>query len=303
VAAIRSTFRRDWVSFGLESSLDGLLAELRHHLGDASLHLVLWDPRLGLGLVEGVGWRMAREDDDDVREAAVALRSAAAGAAVGIVRNGRRYLPVWAGEHVVGALGTRAEGDPRLLIEAAGAVSDLLQAAQRSERRVFTDSLTGVQNRGFFDRQLSVELERSRRADEPLALLFADLDHFKALNDRYGHQVGDKALQHLAAMLTRHVRRIDAVFRYGGEEFALLLPGTDVREAFHTAERLRLTLHAEQPTVPGAADLRLTMSVGGAVFPDHAQGERELLRHADEAMYMAKARGRDRVVMYPGTEG
>jgi diguanylate cyclase (GGDEF)-like protein len=307
VAAIRATFRRDWVSFGLESSLDGLMAELRHQLHEPGLELALWEARLPLSVAAGVGWRQVSEGET-LLAAGLATggpppaASVGAVTATGVLHNGRRWAPVWAGESVVGALGARSTLDPRLLAEAAGAISDLLQAAQRSQRRVFTDPLTGVHNRGFFDRQLSVEVERGRRAGEPLALLFADLDHFKDINDRLGHQAGDRALQHLASLLVAHVRRIDAVFRYGGEEFALLLPGTDVQEAFNTAERLRRTLHASPPLLPAAGNLPLTISIGGAVFPQHAQSERDLLRHADEAMYLAKARGRDCVVMYPGAD-
>jgi len=175
----------------------------------------------------------------------------------------------------------------------------LLMAHRRSQQRVYSDPLTGLHNRRFFENQLGLELERSLRTGQPLALLFVDLDHFKRVNDERGHEVGDLVLQHAARLMLQHLRRIDQVFRWGGEEFALLLPGTGRDDAMHTADRLRGVIERTPLILPGDGRVPLTVSVGVALAPEHAQGgERALLRHADQALYRAKETGRNRVCLY-----
>ncbi len=294
--AIRSTFQRDWVSFGLDASLENLMIALRESLGDGTLHLVLWGERLPLQSSGGGGWELV--DRSHPLTSALMRTPGAVLPAHGMVVEGRRWWPVWMGDQQVGALGGALTMESRLGDEAAGAVRDLIAAAARSQQRVSTDPLTGVYNRGYFDTQLAVEIERSRRTGAPLALLFADIDHFKQTNDDWGHDVGDTVLRHLSSLLVAHLRRIDYVFRYGGEEFALLLPGTDVSEAEHTAERLRSEIAATPLRLPDGRELGVTLSIGVAVFPDHGEDERVLLRRADLAMYQAKKAGRNRVVVW-----
>ena len=298
--AIRGTFQRDWVSFGLDASLENLLAALRESLGDPSLHLLLWADRLPLQTGGGVGWELV----DQSHRLALNLMASGGGVipAQGRLVEGKRWRTVWLGETLVGALGADPSLDPVLGEEASGAVRDLIAAASRSQHRVFTDPLTGVHNRGFFDRQFAMEIERSRRSGAPLALLFADIDHFKRTNDEHGHDVGDTVLRHLASLLVAHLRRIDYVFRYGGEEFALLLPGTDLQEASHTAERLCEQIAATPVRLPDGRELHVTLSIGVAVFPEHGEDERVLLRRADLAMHQAKQSGRNRVAIW-GTNG
>ena len=206
---------------------------------------------------------------------------------------GARWYPLWLDDQMVGALGADPRVESNLVEEAAGAVRDLIAAVGRSQRRVFNDPLTGVHNRGYFDRQFSVEMERSRRSGVPLGLLFADLDHFKAINDEYGHEVGDMVLRSVASLLVAQLRRIDYVFRYGGEEFAILLPGTDLDEAARTARRLCQAVRTNELTLESGEKLRVGLSIGVAVFPEHAEDERVLLRRADLAMYQAKKDGRN----------
>jgi diguanylate cyclase (GGDEF)-like protein/putative nucleotidyltransferase with HDIG domain len=157
-----------------------------------------------------------------------------------------------------------------------------------------TDPLTGLLNRRALEELFEHELERSRRGDRPMAVIVGDLDGFKAVNDRQGHQAGDLALCKLAEELDRWKRRIDRAARVGGEEFALLLPETDERGAFLVAERLRRATQrtfAEEP-VP------ITISFGVAAYPDHGNDAEVLLRNADHALYAAKDMGRDRTVIY-----
>jgi two-component system cell cycle response regulator len=164
-----------------------------------------------------------------------------------------------------------------------------------------TDPLTRVANRRAFERRLREEVERWSRRDEPLACIFVDIDHFKAINDRHGHQVGDRVLQRVAQLLGRDLRATDVLARYGGEEFVLLLPHTDVRQAAAIAERLRRTL-AEQPFDDlGVAARNVTASFGVAALAMDGTGHDAeegawIVREADRALYRAKHAGRNRVV-------
>jgi diguanylate cyclase (GGDEF)-like protein/putative nucleotidyltransferase with HDIG domain len=157
-----------------------------------------------------------------------------------------------------------------------------------------TDPLTKLLNRRGFRELLDLELERSRRSGAPLALVVGDIDHFKEVNDRSGHAVGDAALRRAADLLSHGVRRIDAAARIGGEEFALVLPDVEDKPAYVLAERLRCALREEF-----AADtVAITISFGIASYPQHGETAGSLLRAADEALYAAKQAGRDRSVIH-----
>jgi diguanylate cyclase (GGDEF)-like protein len=166
------------------------------------------------------------------------------------------------------------------------------------ENLSITDALTGIANRRHFEWRLSEEIERSRRYKYPLSALMLDLDHFKQVNDNYGHQIGDIVLQQVAQRLRRILRRTDFLARYGGEEFIVLAPQTPADRALILAERLRQVI-AESP-IPVADNLQIhiTISIGVAVFPNHAQNESELIGAADAALYKAKQMGRNRVCMF-----
>lgn len=155
-----------------------------------------------------------------------------------------------------------------------------------------TDPLTGLLNRRGFGTQFELELERAERSGEPFGVIVGDLDHFKSINDRFGHQVGDDVLEAIAAVLKGSARRIDTVARIGGEEFALLLPSTDAQGAYMLAEKLRITVR-ETPRARG-----LTLSFGVTSYPADGRSVETLLRHADESLYAAKTLGRDRTVIY-----
>ncbi len=167
--------------------------------------------------------------------------------------------------------------------------------AQRAELETLatSDPLTGLLNRRAFDRLAEHDLALARRQGTALSLLMVDLDHFKAINDRFGHATGDEVLRVVAARMAGSVRKTDRVARFGGEEFVLLLPDTSRRNAAHLAEKLRATVGAER--VPGL-DAPLTASVGVAcVAPGVAVDLHALVRQADQALYRAKEAGRDRI--------
>jgi diguanylate cyclase (GGDEF)-like protein len=152
-----------------------------------------------------------------------------------------------------------------------------------------TDGLTGVANRYTFQNVLEREIERAARAGEDVALAMLDIDHFKRLNDAYGHQAGDEVLRRVAQQLSDSSRTYDTIARYGGEEFALILPTTDRAETREIVERLRREIAA------ASGKPRVTISAGIALFPTDATNADELVAAADEALYESKRAGRNRV--------
>jgi diguanylate cyclase (GGDEF)-like protein len=150
------------------------------------------------------------------------------------------------------------------------------------------DPKTGIHNARHFEHVLEEELAHSRRLKRPLAVLFADLDHFKRVNDRHGHDVGDRVLRSLALLLGEQLRKGDVVARFGGEEFVALLPGTDAEQAMYLAERLRATVADHPFELPGGSTLHCTISIGVAVCPEDGTDAAILLQRADAGMYRAK---------------
>ncbi|HEY1360520.1 MAG TPA: EAL domain-containing protein [Thermoleophilaceae bacterium] len=164
------------------------------------------------------------------------------------------------------------------------------------------DALTGLFNRRRFDEELTRELARAGRYDEPGALLVLDLDNFKYVNDNLGHQAGDQVVMSVAAVLRKRLRETDVVCRLGGDEFAILLPHTDAEQAKTVASEL-LRAVREHEALAGGRSMRMTTSLGIAEFREHGTTAEELLAAADMAMYAAKEAGRDRLSVYePGSE-
>jgi len=163
------------------------------------------------------------------------------------------------------------------------------------ERQARTDALTGLYNRRHFMEVASQELTRATRYGAKLAVLMIDVDHFKTINDTYGHKVGDLALQALAATCLGALREIDVVARFGGEEFAILLPETDAAAAFDVAERLRQALGDTKIPLEQGLPLRFTVSIGVAGLVEDVTNIDTLLSQADTALYAAKRHGRNRV--------
>jgi diguanylate cyclase (GGDEF)-like protein len=173
-------------------------------------------------------------------------------------------------------------------------VSDRREAIDARRKSLFCDHLTGVANRRAFVEAAELELNRNRRAPRPTALVLVDADHFKRINDRHGHAGGDAVLRHLGQLLSATFRQVDVVARVGGEEFAVLLPSSDLDAAVAVAERLR-ALVASRPVAYDGAHIACTISAGVAVCDGDAPGLDGLMKRADQALYAAKAAGRDRV--------
>lgn len=161
-----------------------------------------------------------------------------------------------------------------------------------------TDALTGLANRGALQDSFAREVSRAIRDQRVLSFLMLDVDHFKAVNDVHGHQAGDVVLQRVARQLDENVRAGDLPGRWGGEEFAVLLPDTEIVDALQVAERMRAAIGRDE------SDPRVTVSVGVATFPQHGEDMEQLVRSADEALYASKRDGRDRVsvAVVPGLE-
>ena len=165
------------------------------------------------------------------------------------------------------------------------------------ERQAVTDELTGLANLRALGSILTREMERSRRFESPLAFVMLDIDDFKKVNDTHGHQQGDEVLAHVASVLRALSRDIDAPARYGGEELAVVVPGTDVDGAMLLAERMREAIERLRvPGVAGGASLKITASFGVAAVPESARDRESLIAAADAALYRAKRAGKNRVM-------
>ena len=173
--------------------------------------------------------------------------------------------------------------------------ADLEAANRHLHDQAITDALTGLFNRRHFQDSLDKEMRRCEREERPLSLLLLDLDHFKQYNDRWGHTQGDEELRRVAAQVTKSIRTTDMAFRYGGEEFAVLLPSCTKEQAEEVAQKIRTAVgaHGHRAGILG----RTTVSIGVATFPVDGRAARGLVDTADGALYTAKAAGRDRVEM------
>ena len=178
----------------------------------------------------------------------------------------------------------------------------MLENNKHLEKMVSVDRLTQLHNRNHYDTQLPLEMERAIRNRKSLAFLIMDIDDFKLVNDRYGHDVGDQVLKIVAQGARDHLRKIDLLFRYGGEEFIALLPGAGKEAAERTAERIREVISKLKHTLGDGREIGVTISIGGCIFPNDAQKELDLFRKADDALYHSKKEGKNRVTFYEAGE-
>ncbi|MEE9554470.1 MAG: sensor domain-containing diguanylate cyclase [candidate division Zixibacteria bacterium] len=217
---------------------------------------------------------------------------------------GKVDIPLLSRGNVIGVMqvssetGTLPVGkDKRFLIVFAGAVSVAIDNSllhKKTEELTIIDALTGLHNYRFFRYKLADELRRADRYRQKLSVLMMDLDHFKDINDRYGHQTGNAILREISGIIMHCVRDIDVVARYGGEEFVVILPQTEEEEAGVIAERIRDTIEKNEfADSQGQREIRITISIGITVYPEGVRTLNQLIEKVDKALYRAKADGRN----------
>ena len=221
-------------------------------------------------------------------------------------------IPVAKEGRVLGALVLEADDvgaltpeDARPLTVLGAVVAGSLEMAWQFaevDRRARTDALTGLWNRMHFGEQLTRVLAEADRYDHPVSLVLMDIDHFKKVNDTWGHEAGDAVLKQVARVLQDGVRAVDICVRYGGEEIAMLLAQADSAHAVEVAERLRTRI-AATPVKHGPAEIRVTASFGVATYPETVKVRDQLFPAADKALYIAKHDGRNCVRAKPATKG
>jgi diguanylate cyclase (GGDEF)-like protein len=192
------------------------------------------------------------------------------------------------------------------MIQWKKAEADLKQANLKLQRLATLDGLTQVANRRRFDEYLAQEWKRLLREQHPVSLILCDVDYFKQFNDHYGHQMGDECLQKVAQIMSQTIKRpADLVARYGGEEFAIIIPNTDAEGALMIAMMIQSEIKKLQiPHTKSTVSRYVTLSFGVAsVIPDQAFSPENLIAKADEALYEAKQKGRDRVIIKSLTQG
>ena len=172
----------------------------------------------------------------------------------------------------------------------------LESANTKLQELALRDGLTGLLNRRYWESCLEREFARHQRYDNPVSLVIFDIDHFKRVNDTYGHQTGDEVIRETARITSQLVRETDFAGRYGGEEFVVLLPGTTLDGAAQFAERLRSTIERQQIDYQGSP-LTFTISLGVATLADDMAGYQALLERADKALYQSKEGGRNQVTV------
>jgi diguanylate cyclase (GGDEF)-like protein len=217
-------------------------------------------------------------------------------------------MPISAGDEVLGVLcvadrldDAPFDRDDLATLRTLTAPAALALARERARREAegfaraaVTDPVSGLFNRRLFNERLEEELDRARRHNTNVALLMIDIDNFKGINDRFGHPAGDLVIRGVGDILKRSVRRFDLCTRFGGEEFAIVMPGSGAESSASVAERIRQRIEAFRPPDSELADLRVTASIGMTV--SQGASARELIARADQALYEAKKSGKNRLV-------
>jgi len=237
------------------------------------------------------GGQAAEASDGDAHALAHALSGPEPGELIGLLSVVRTGAPF-------------EDRDRELFSYLAGTASVSIQNVALHEavqRQAVTDELTGLFNHRRFQEAIVAEVERARRFNQPVSLVMLDIDHFKRVNDTYGHQQGDRVLAEVARVLRESSREIDAPARYGGEELALVVPQTDLDGAYLLAERVRQEVEAlDIPLLDGSGSIRVTASLGVASLPANADDGGSLIAAADAALYAAKRAGRNKTMRADG---
>ncbi|HLW86413.1 MAG TPA: sensor domain-containing diguanylate cyclase [Candidatus Sulfotelmatobacter sp.] len=224
--------------------------------------------------------------------------------------NSRMCIPLVSFGQILGVLALESsarnafrESELQCLESVADICATAIQNAhyvERVKQLAYLDGLTGIFNRRFFELRIIEEIERARRYGTGMAVIMADIDQFKRLNDEFGHLLGDEVLRQVSSLFHQQLRKIDVVCRYGGEEFGIVLTQTNASHAVSVAEKLRrMVEHWQFPGVPQT----VTISAGVAAFPDHGTSRDELVRAADNGLYAAKQAGRNRIALATKVRG
>jgi two-component system cell cycle response regulator len=213
-------------------------------------------------------------------------------------------LPLVRGEQVLGTVAlvsSRQKAYPAAAREMLRVISHQIGVSlqnarmyQSMEERATTDGLTGLTNHRAFQERLEHLHALAERTGQKFSIILTDIDHFKSVNDTYGHPVGDAVLKRVAAIFTQRARKVDIVARYGGEEFVIVLPDTDAEGAAVFANRLREEIAAQTITSDNGS-FSVTLSLGVAAYPTDGRDRHELIERADQALYYCKEHGRNRV--------
>ena len=192
------------------------------------------------------------------------------------------------------------ENDLRLLLKLVDQAALAIERSylyQKMSDLATTDDLTHLYNFRYLDQVLEVEIRRCRRYRSTVSLIFLDMDHFKLVNDQYGHLMGSQVLIEVANLLIKSLRDVDIIARYGGDEFVVILPETDVETTHRITHRVRNAIRGYEFLKKEGLSIHLSASFGIAGFPEHAKNKTDLIRLADQAMYKAKVMGRDKVFL------
>ncbi len=294
-AKIQKAFPVSHVSMLLK---DEELLVLRAHYGDLTLRI----PEGGRLPVEAGLWGRALLENKTLIESDI--RANPNDEDIYRETVSRMCIPLVAFGQTLGVLvlsSVHANSFPAADIQPLESVADICATAiqnahyvERVKQLAYLDGLTGIFNRRFFELRIEEEIERARRYAGGMAVIMVDIDHFKRLNDEFGHLLGDEVLRQVSSIFYQQLRKIDVVCRYGGEEFAILLSQTGPQHAMGVAEKLRRLVEAWQfPGVPRS----VTISAGTATFPDHGVTRDKLVQSADAGLYAAKQAGRNCVRM------
>ncbi|MGA7907984.1 MAG: sensor domain-containing diguanylate cyclase [Candidatus Sulfotelmatobacter sp.] len=298
---IQQAFQVSHVSLFLREEHDLVL---RAHHGTLTLQI----PEGGRFPASAEPWTQVLATNATVTEAD--LISAPAATKFYVESASRMCIPLVSFGQILGVLALDSakpnafcEGDLQSLESVADICATAIQNAhyvERVKQLAYLDGLTGIFNRRFFELRIMEEIERARRYGTGMAVIMADIDQFKRLNDEFGHLLGDEVLRQVSSLFHQQLRKIDVVCRYGGEEFGILLTQTHAAHALNVAEKLRRTVESWQ--FPGVAST-VTISAGAAAFPDHGVTRDELVSAADKGLYAAKQAGRNRICLAPLARG